>query len=70
MRNLLTITIEAHGYQVVATACNVKDRQLPYAWAQKGKLPDTEYLPKDHRRRTHYAEAIAKLAGAKRKDFL
>lgn len=59
----------AHSLGAIGRACNVS-REAARQWNNKGKLPDTEYLPVGHARRTNHAENIAKLIGCEPSELL
>jgi hypothetical protein len=58
-----------HSFGDIGRACSVT-REAARQWYQRGKLPDTEYLPADHSRRTNHAEKIAKLVRCNRAELL
>jgi len=67
--NALQIALNNIGHSNVARACRIS-RQAVKQWSNKGRLPDTEYLPKDRAERTDYTKIISKLARCSREDLL
>jgi len=67
--NFLQTTLKTVGYSKIARACGVTPQAVKYWWFFN-KLPDTDYLPKGHPRRTDYASEIARLAKCKRSQLL
>lgn len=45
----------------ISKICGIKHPPV-FRWRKRGRLPDTEYLPEGHPRRTDYAERIEAFA--------
>ena len=68
-QNFLQRTLNSIGHIKTGKACGTTRQNVKH-WVIKGRLPDTEYLPTGHPRRTNYTAAICKLAKCKRSDIL
>jgi len=67
--NFLQKTLKDLGFSVVGRECAVSRTAVSF-WFSKGKLPDTEYLPKTMDSSTDYARKIAALAKCKKSELL
>ena len=68
MSKFQTIICNA-GKTKVAAACGVSNGNVT-RWFKNGCLPASDYLTADHKDRTNYAAAIARLAKCRPADLL
>ena len=67
--NFLQNTLKNLGFSAVGRKCDVSRTAVSF-WFAKGKLPDTEYLPKNMGSSTDYASKIAAMAKCKKERLL